>query len=86
MDANVLDYEPELALFVPDSDPLRFYTAISRSAMTGLRAGGRLYFEINPVYVKELKQQMQSDGWLDVDAVRDMQGLYRFISATRPQS
>ena len=86
MDANVLDYEPELALFVPDSDPLRFYTAISRSAMTGLHAGGRLYFEINPIYVKELKQQMQADGWLDVDAVRDMQGLYRFISATRPKS
>ena len=54
--------------------------------MTGLHAGGRLYFEINPIYVKELKQHMQADGWLDVDAVRDMQGLYRFISATRPQS
>ena len=47
MEANVLDYEPALALFVPDDDPLLFYRAIADFAWTHLSIGGRLFFEIN---------------------------------------
>lgn len=85
MDANVLHYEPALALFVPDSDPLRFYRAIARSARSALRTGGRLYFELNPLYAEQLAAEMTTDGWTDVSLHRDMQGLYRFLSATSPE-
>ena len=47
MSDNVLSYEPELALFVPDSDPLLFYRAIARYASKALKPGGRLLFETN---------------------------------------
>ena len=51
MDCNVLDWEPHMALFVPDEDPLRFYRSIARYANEALKKGGALYFEINPLYV-----------------------------------
>ena len=46
MEANVLDWEPELALFVPDEDPLRFYRRIAELGRELLRPDGKLYFEI----------------------------------------
>lgn len=78
MEARVLDYEPHRALFVPDSDPLRFYRAISLFAIKSLRNGGRLYFEINPLFVKELRAMLNSHGWDDVDIIRDFRGKERF--------
>ena len=54
MEHNVLDFEPHLALFVPDEDPLLFYSAIARFARQALKVGGVLYFEINPLYADAL--------------------------------
>ena len=48
MEANVLDYEPHNALFVPDDNPLIFYSRIATIAADALVSGGSLYFEINP--------------------------------------
>lgn len=84
MEANVLDYEPAEALFVPDSDPLKFYRAIAPEAFGGLRPGGRLYFEINPRHADELKAMLQHDGFTDVELWRDAQGAYRYIKAQKP--
>ena len=53
MSDNVLSYEPELALFVPDNDPLLFYRAIARYASKALKPGGRLLFETNTAYAHE---------------------------------
>ena len=50
MEANVLDYEPEIALFVPDDDPLKFYVPIMNYAQSALHAGGELWLETNPLY------------------------------------
>ena len=50
MDANVLDWEPGLALFVPDEDPLRFYNRIACLGSDLLLPGGKLYFEINSLW------------------------------------
>ena len=50
MDANVLDWEPSLALFVPDDDPLLFYRKIALLAMDILTEEGAIYFEINQAY------------------------------------
>ena len=47
MEANVLENEPHMALFVPDDDPLLFYRAIARFGQRHLVEGGHLYFEIN---------------------------------------
>lgn len=84
MDSNVVDHEPQMALFVPDSDPLRFYHAIARYAMTALVGGGVLYFEINPLYAVRLREELQQQGWDDVVIEADMQGLNRFIHCVHP--
>lgn len=84
MDSNVVDHEPQMALFVPDSDPLRFYHAIARYAMTALASGGVLYFEINPLYAIRLREELQQQGWDDVVVEADMQGLNRFIHCVHP--
>ncbi len=81
MEANVLDHEPSIALFVPDNDPLKFYLPTTQYALTALKPGGHLYLEINPDYAAMLKKEMISQGWNEVDIQRDMQGHERFIIA-----
>lgn len=84
MSPNVLEYEPHSALFVPDDDPLRFYSAISADAMRLLKSGGRLYYEINPIYSSRLAGMLERDGWTDVTVIKDIHGKNRFISALHP--
>lgn len=86
MDSNVLDHEPHSALFVPDSDPLVFYHAIARFALKALTPGGRIYFEINPLYAHDLSAFMQSGGWTDINLIPDTYRNIRFLSATNPSS
>lgn len=85
MAANVVDYEPHTALFVPDSDPLQFYRSITSYARRALADGGRLYFEINSRFPDEMRALLSEYGFVDIDIRRDMQGLYRFASATKPE-
>ena len=84
MERNVLEYEPGLALFVPDDDPLKFYAAIGKLAAASLSPGGRLYLEANPLYVEELKSMLSSLGLRDVVSVADMTGRQRFVFAKSP--
>lgn len=84
MDSGVTDYEPGLALFVPDSDPLEFYRAIGYAARRALRPGGGLYFEINPLYVSDLRKLLFSQGYVSVDILRDYLGRERFARACSP--
>ena len=85
MEPNVLKYEPEEALFVPDDDPLLFYRRISRLAIEALKPGGRLYFEINPRHARELRQLLEADGFEEVNIIKDVHGKERFISAQKPR-
>ena len=83
MERNVLDYEPALALFVPDDDPLLFYRAIARYGLTALKPGGRLYFEINPLYADALRDMLSMMSWHDIEIKEDQFGKQRFIKASR---
>lgn len=62
MSPNVLDHEPSTALFVPDTDPLLFYRAITRYAVGSLRRGGRLLFECNTLYAADTARMMADEG------------------------
>ncbi|RLT77327.1 peptide chain release factor N(5)-glutamine methyltransferase [bacterium J10(2018)] len=86
MAPNVLDYEPHMALFVPDDDPLRFYRAIGRYACSALKPEGMLYFEINPLFADELKTMLRDMGLRDVYSLADMTGRQRFVTAKSPES
>lgn len=83
MDARVVDYEPQGALFVPDDDPLLFYRTIAKKAWTRLSRGGRIYFEINPLCASRLVALMFDIGYIDVEIIRDYRGEQRFLTCTR---
>ena len=79
MSDNVLCYEPELALFVPDSDPLLFYRAIARYASKALKPGGRLLFETNTAYAHEVAQAMADEGFTAIEVRNDCFGKPRMV-------
>ena len=79
MSDNVLSYEPELALFVPDSDPLLFYRAITRYASKALKPGGRLLFETNTAYAHEVAQAMADEGFTAIEVRNDCFGKPRMV-------
>lgn len=81
MERNVLEHEPELALFVPDDDPLLFYRTIARFAAKTLNPGGALYFEINPLYVSEMQQMLSKEGFSHTEIRNDQFGKQRFTKS-----
>ena len=81
MQANVLDYEPHLALFVPDQDPLLFHRAIAKVAQLKLAPSGKLYLEINESLGREIILLLQEEGFTDIMLKKDMQGKDRMIRA-----
>lgn len=83
MEPNVLRYEPAIALFVPDADPLLFYRRIATLALQALKPEGTLYFEINQAYGKETKELLQTIGFCQVELVQDCFGKDRIIKAKR---
>lgn len=83
MDANVLDWEPELALFVPDDDPLRFYRRIADLGRELLLPDGKLYFEINQAYGRETAHILEMNQYHDVRVIRDIFGKERIVTANR---
>ncbi len=83
MEANVLDWEPGLALFVPDDDPLRFYRRIARLGCDLLLPGGKLYFEINQAYGRETAHILEMNQYRDVRVIKDIFGKDRIVTANR---
>jgi release factor glutamine methyltransferase len=81
MDRNVLDFEPELALFVPDETPLLFYERIAAFARVYLKNQGRLYFEINEAFGAECSVMLQEKGFSEVVLKKDINGKDRIIRA-----
>jgi release factor glutamine methyltransferase len=80
MQANVLDYEPSVALFVPDDDPMLFYRAIARFSKRHLSENGKLYLEINENLGNEVVSLLNDEGFSEIILRKDMQGKDRMIS------
>lgn len=83
MEANVLDWEPGLALFVPDDKPLLFYRKISELGLGMLKPGGRLFFEINRAYGKQIVEMMSALGYRHIELRKDISQNDRMIKAER---
>ena len=83
MAQHVLEHEPELALFVPDDDPLRFYRAIGSYAIAALKPDGQLFFEINERLGSETKGLLAILGFTQIFIHQDQFGKDRFISACK---
>jgi release factor glutamine methyltransferase len=84
MHVNVLNFEPHLALFVPDEDPLVFYRAIGEWGQQLLKSGGKLYLEIYENLADKLVQLLLSQGYEELCVRQDLNGKNRMLSAIWP--
>jgi len=84
MNPNVLDYEPELALFVSDEDPLLFYRAIALLSLKMLKSEGTLFFELHENFAKETVELMQTLGFVNIELRKDLQGKNRMLLLQKP--
>jgi release factor glutamine methyltransferase len=75
---NVYVFEPHLALFPADPDPLVFYKVLSEKASLWLKPEGKLYFELNEKYANLVSQAMRKNGFGAINIIEDMQGKDRF--------
>jgi hypothetical protein len=85
MEANVLDWEPHIALFVPDTDPILFYRTIAEKAVTMLKPQGKLYFEINRAHGNEVCKMLSTLGYTGILLKKDFAGNDRMIRAIKKQ-
>ncbi|MDD2279385.1 MAG: peptide chain release factor N(5)-glutamine methyltransferase [Bacteroidales bacterium] len=83
MHPNVLDNEPENALFVSDDDPLVFYRAIAQTAQTILKPNGMVYCEINEALGQETAKVFKDNGFTDIEVRKDINGKDRMLRASK---
>lgn len=83
LDLNVVRFEPQLALFVPDALPLQFYDAISDFGSRYLNIGGSLYFEIYEKYGKEMSNLLRIKEYNDVEIITDLNGKDRIAHGVK---
>ena len=83
MEKNVLDYEPELALFAPETEPTIFYNRIGEYAWKALNPGGELYFELNPLTAEAVGQYLRDLGFQEIEFRMDQFGKQRFLKAKK---
>jgi len=79
MHRNVLEFEPALALFVPDDDPLLFYRTIAKKGKQLLKPDGKLYFEINEEFGKEVASLLSQLGYFQIQIIKDLNGKNRIV-------
>ncbi|TCK85426.1 peptide chain release factor N(5)-glutamine methyltransferase [Albibacterium bauzanense] len=81
MHNNVLEFEPHIALFVEEDDPLVFYNAIADFAVKNLNPNGKLYFEINQLYGNQIIAMLNEKGFQHTQLRKDISSHDRMISA-----
>lgn len=80
---NIIDYEPNIALFVPDENPLIFYNTIAQIAKKNLRKGGLLYFETHEKFHFELSTMLAEIGFKEIELWNDINNKPRFVSCKK---
>ena len=83
MEEHVLKFEPHLALFVPDDDPLLFYRKIADVAGLNLKRGGSLFFEINREKGEQVEVLLRQKGFRSIERLKDISGNDRMVRAVR---
>ena len=83
MERNVLDFEPELALFAPETEPIIFYQRIGDYAWKSLNPGGALYFELNPLTAEAVGDYLRQIGFQEIEFRQDQFGKQRFLKAKK---
>ena len=78
---NVLNFEPEISLFVGNDNPLIFYKAIVEYAKSNLSENGILFFEIHPNFSAEISDLLKLKGFINIQLRKDLQGKNRMIKA-----
>lgn len=82
MHQRVLDYEPDLALFVEDDNPLLFYHRILKIGQSLLNDNGKIYFEVNEAFGEEIVTLFMEYGYSDVILRKDIHGKDRIVYGT----
>ena len=75
-------FEPKIALFAPSEDPLLYYKKIINFSKINLNKKGYIYFEINPLYIREINQILAENNLNDVNFKDDFRGKKRFLKIT----
>jgi len=83
MEMNVLKFEPELALFVPNDNPLLFYKRIMDISIQLLTDNGYLFVEIHENYAHDISSLLKEKGFINIELRKDLQGKSRMIKAQR---
>jgi release factor glutamine methyltransferase len=81
MAENVLNFEPEISLFVENDNPILFYEAIVKYAKSNLSENGILFFEIHPDFSAEISDLLNLKGFINIELRKDLQGKNRMIKA-----
>lgn len=81
MHANVLNFEPHLALFVENNNPLQFYIAIAQFAKQYLNSKGKIYVECHFENVEAVAKHFTHEGFENVETKKDLSGNWRFVCA-----
>jgi len=82
MSRNVLEFEPHTSLFVPDTDPLKYYRSILDTSESLLAPDGKVYFEINESMGSEMTSLLHFKSFIEVRIVKDINGKERIIKGT----
>ena len=83
MEINVLNFEPELALFVPNDNPLLFYKRIMEISLLLLNENGSLFLEIHENYAHDISSLLKEKGFINIELRKDLQGKPRMIKAKK---
>lgn len=83
MNSNVLDYEPHLALFVPNDSAIIFYEQIAKLALQKLNQNGFLFFELNPDFANQVIEMLKNLGFGNIELKNDLQGKKRMLKAQK---
>ena len=81
---NVIGFEPHLALFVPDEDPVLFYRALAEKGKWLLRPGGGLWFETGISMTGLVANLLEQYGYTEVQVLSDISGHPRFVKGYIP--